>query len=595
MKNLKTLLLLCIIVFFCNQNIYAQAGSLDPSFGNNGIVYDAKHDPHGYALQADGKILVSGDDFIIDRYNQDGSIDAGFGNNGTVKILISREGSFNSVLYKEDGKILSSGSIQSDDYTHANIILVQCFPDGRVDSSFGENGIVITDYGVNFRTRSMAIQPDGKIVITGERSSNVNDLNKTFVIRYNTDGTLDNSFGNEGKVITAYDLEVNSRKIIVQADGKILTSGTYGYLDYSPSYMATRYKADGKLDNNFGENGVAFSGDFGVNPQGYWYTDMHDMVLQSDNKIIVGGKTGTNGQFNTGLCRFNSDGSLDMSFGIEGKVITSVGNFQTPTYGIALQPDGKIIAGGEYSPKAQSYIYFSMFRYQPNGMLDSSFGENGRVTTPEAGKYAGAEKVILQPDQKILLLGAANDGYSIARYFNDNVLAANFKDVKAVANKDAITITWQTLNETGTKSFTVERSGNANDYVVINTVPAKGVASNYSYTDKNPLSGTSYYRIRENAANGTNTFSPVVKVVFNDNGVISLYPNPAKNTVTVKGLNKSIIATIRITDMNGREISKQNFTQSSSATLNIRALAQGSYFVLVEQNGKVTKLRIVKE
>ncbi|MFZ1798709.1 MAG: T9SS type A sorting domain-containing protein, partial [Chitinophagaceae bacterium] len=126
-------------------------------------------------------------------------------------------------------------------------------------------------------------------------------------------------------------------------------------------------------------------------------------------------------------------------------------------------------------------------------------------------------------------------------------------------------------------------------------VPAKGVASNYSYTDKHPLSGTSYYRIRENAANGSNTFSLVVKVVFNDNGIISLYPNPAKNIVTIKGLNKNTTATIRITDMNGREISKQNFTQSSTATLNIRALAQGSYFVLVEENGKVTKLRIVKE
>jgi len=596
MKTQYNFFILLLSICLCfNSILFAQAGSLDPSFGNNGIVYNAKHDSQGYALQADGKILVAGDDFIIDRYDQDGSIDAGFGNNGTVKILVNREGSFKSVLYNEDGKIIASGSIQSDDYTHFNIILVQCLPDGKIDSSFGVNGIVFTDYGVNFRTRSMAIQPDGKILITGERSANVNDLKKTFLIRYNTDGTLDNSFGNEGKVITEYDREVSSRKILIQPDGKIITAGTYGFLNNLPYYMVTRFMTDGKLDKPFGENGIALSGYFGVNPQGIWNTGMRDMVLQSDNKIIVSGITGPEPLINTGLCRFNDDGTLDMAFGLGGKVITSVDNFETPTYGIALQPDGKIIAGGEYSPKTQSYIYFSMFRYQPNGMLDSSFGENGRVTTPEAGKYAGAEKVILQPDQKILLLGAANDGYSIARYFNDNVLAANFKDVKAVANKDAITITWQTLNETGTKSFTVERSGNANDYVVINTVPAKGVASNYSYTDKNPLSGTSYYRIRENAANGTNTFSPVVKVVFNDNGVISLYPNPAKNTVTVKGLNKSIIATIRITDMNGREISKQNFTQSSSATLNIRALAQGSYFVLVEQNGKVTKLRIVKE
>ena len=588
-------ILLLSICLFSNSFVFAQAGTLDPSFGNNGIVYNDDFDPGDYSLQSDGKILVAGYANFIERFNEDGSKDLSFGNNGTVIIPVLRLATFTGIETLNDGKILASGSIQSDDYSHFNIILVLCFPDGRVDSSFGENGIVFTDYGVNFYNRSMTIQTDGKIVITGERSTNVNDLNKTFVIRYNTDGTLDNSFGNEGKVITEYEIEVNSRKIIVQADGKILTSGTYGFLEYSPNFIVTRYKPDGKMDNSFGENGIALSGVFGVNPQGYWYTDMHDMVLQPDNKIIIGGKTGTNGQFNTGLCRFNSDGSLDMSFGIEGKVITSVGNFQTPTYGIALQPDGKIIAGGEYSTKSQSYIYFSMFRYQPNGMLDSSFGENGRVTTPEAGKYAGAEKVILQPDQKILLLGAANDGFSIARYFNDNVLAANFKDVKAAQNNEAITITWQTLNESGTKSFTVERSMNASDYVGINTVPAKGVASNYSYTDKNPLDGISYYRITENAANGTNTFSPVVKVVFNDNGVISLFPNPAKNTVTVKGLNKNVTAVIKITDMQGREISSQNFTQSSSATLNIRALAQGTYFVQVAQEGKVVRLKMVKE
>ncbi|MFZ1800352.1 MAG: hypothetical protein WAU24_10860, partial [Chitinophagaceae bacterium] len=332
MKYFNKIIITSLLIFIGNQKASSQAGSLDPTFGNNGIVYDAKHDPHGYALQADGKILVSGDDFIIDRYIQDGSIDAGFGNNGTVKILVTREGSFNSVLYKEDGKIIASGSIQSDDYTHFNIILAQCLPDGKIDSSFGVNGIVFTDYGVNFRTRSMAIQPDGKIVITGERSSNVNDLKKTFVIRYNADGTLDNTFGSEGRVITVYKREVTSLQIVIQPDGKILTSGTYGYLNDLPFFMATRYMADGQIDESFGENGIAFSGYFGINPQGIWHTRMQDMVLQPDNKILVGGQTGT-GEINTGLCRFNADGSLDMSFGLEGKVITSIVNFKTPTYG----------------------------------------------------------------------------------------------------------------------------------------------------------------------------------------------------------------------------------------------------------------------
>ena len=442
----------------------------------------------------------------------------------------------------------------------------------------------------------MTIQTDGKIVITGERRANVNDLKKTFVIRYNGDGTLDNTFGSEGIVITNYKREVTSLKIVIQPDGKILTSGTYGYLNDLPFFMATRYMADGQIDESFGENGIALSGSFGVNPQNIWNTGMRDMVLQSDNKIIVSGITGPEPLINTGLCRFNADGSLDMSFGIEGKVITSVENFQTPTYGIALQPDGKIIAGGQYSPKTEPYIYFSMFRYLSNGVLDSSFGKNGRVTSPEAGEYAISNKVIIQPDSKILLLGPSDIGYSIARYFNDNILASNFKEVKAIQENDNITISWQTLNESGTKSYTVERSNNAKDYAGISTIPAKHTASNsYSYTDKNPLYGDNYYRIKENAANGTNTYSQTLKVNFENNNIISLYPNPAKNTVTIKGLNKNATAVIKITDMNGRDINTFNFSNTSSPTISIRALAQGSYFILVEQNGKVTKLRMVKE
>ena len=142
----------------------------------------------------------------------------------------------------------------------------------------------------------------------------------------------------------------------------------------------------------------------------------------------------------------------------------------------------------------------------------------------------------------------------------------------------------------------MERSNNAKDYVGISTIPAKHAAGNsYSYTDKNPLYGDNYYRIKENAANGSFTYSQTLKVVFENGNKISLYPNPAKNTVTIKGLNKNATAFIKITDMNGREISKFNFSNTSIATLSIRALAQGSYFILVEQNGKVTKLRMVKE
>lgn len=129
----------------------------------------------------------------------------------------------------------------------------------------------------------------------------------------------------------------------------------------------------------------------------------------------------------------------------------------------------------------------------------------------------------------------------------------------------------------------------------INTIPAKGIAGSYSYTDKNPFVGINYYRIRENTINGSSNFSAVVKVLFNVNSILSLYPNPAKNTVTVKGLNKNITAIIKITNAQGKEILSQNSIQSSSATLNISVLAPGTYFVQVAQGGKLAGLKLVKE
>ncbi|MBS1729630.1 MAG: T9SS type A sorting domain-containing protein, partial [Bacteroidetes bacterium] len=139
-------------------------------------------------------------------------------------------------------------------------------------------------------------------------------------------------------------------------------------------------------------------------------------------------------------------------------------------------------------------------------------------------------------------------------------------------------------------------SGNAQDYRDIANIPAKGQTENsYNYTDKNPLAGDNYYRIRENARNGTVSYSQTLKVNFIQSGVLSLYPNPAKNTVTVKGLDKNSASVIKIMDMQGREISSQHFDRVSTATLNIRNLAQSAYFVQITQGEKVVRLKMVKE
>ena len=598
MKYFNKIIIISLLIFIGNQKAVSQVGTLDPTFGDNGVVIlDLISNCDASVILNDGKILVTGGSFLSDfnlwRFNPDGTLDASFGQNGWVGHNF--EGMLRKIhgmVLLTDGKILFTGEFFPM-IGGVDAAILKCNPDGSLDSSFGINGFNSVHINSYNYPAGIVVQNDGKIVIAGQAENVVGNPKSAFLARFMTNGGLDPSFGTNGVVITYYSAQTPIVDIAIRPDGKLLTGGTYNNLSSHSSYQVECYNTDGSVDESFGVHGIARYV-FGEGQSGDWNTLFYAMALQDDGKIVCTGTSGKGNDEIMGLCRFNADGSTDLSFGDNGGVITGFRNYRfIEALDIALQIDGKIILSTLIDNNNAPFL---IVRYDMNGQLDPTFGEGGFAANI-IGSYTKGKNVHVLLDGKILIVGDTyeNNQILLARYNGDNVLAANFKEVKATQTNDAITITWQTLNESGTKSFTVERSNNANDYVGMNTVPAKGVASNYSYTDKNPLSGISYYRIRENAVNGTNTFSPVVKVVFNDNGVISLYPNPAKNTVTIKGLNKSITATIRITDMNGREISKQTFTQISSATLNIRALAQGSYFVLVEENGKVTKLRMIKE
>ncbi len=599
MKTLKSLIILIILINFCTTKTFAQAGTLDPTFGENGLlVTQALTFNNRSIILEDGKILFFTTPNTLDKFNSDGTYDVSFGDHGRIVHNFNGQISDATTNFalQSDGKIICTAAYEpltGDFYS----CVYRCNPDGSLDSSFGYNGKDTVYIDKLNSPSGIVVQPDNKIVICGDVRKNIYDDKRTFIYRLMPDGGLDPSFGDGGIVVNKHSNDINSDALIITHDGKLIIGSTYGPYDDRPSYHLESFNPDGSVDAGFGNNGIA-QFIFGQVQGGIWASEMKSMILQPDGKITCSGISGQD-LFQLALCRFNTDGSTDESFGEGGGVIT---HFQDIQYlknsDITLQPDGKILTTG-FAKFGVNILL--LIRYNTDGSLDQNFASDGIASVSNSPSSIVPTSVHVLADEKILVTGVtyappgSQEFIFLSRFNGDNVLAANFKDVKAFANKDAITITWQTLNESGTKSFTVERSGNASDYAGINTVPAKGVASSYSYTDKNPLDGISYYRIRENAANGTNTFSPVVKVVFNSTGVISLYPNPAKNTVTVKGLNKNSTAIIKITDMQGREISSQNFTQSSSAILNIRALAQGTYFVQVAQDNKVVRLKLIRE
>ena len=380
MKNKITLLAaIGYLAVLPNGFVRAQTGSLDLTFGTNGVVSTAIGLYSGglsSALQSDGKIIVAGSststsalsgEFGLVRYNNDGTLDASFGSGGKVIINFgSGVDAGNSVAIQSDGKIVMAG--QSYNGTNIDFALLRCNTDGTLDNTFGTNGKLTTNFGSsNDIANSVVIQLDGKIIAAGYTNSGAYD--DFAIVRYNSDGTLDASFGVAGKVTTDYQgFSERAFSVVLQGDGKIVVGGFSGMSDF----FLTRYNTDGTLDSGFGTGGKV-STDFGNGDNG------NSLAIQSDGKIILAG-VANNGNYNIfGIARYNSDGSLDNTFGSGGKTTTDFGKY-CEGKSVAIQSDSKIIVGG-LAQDANSQPNFALARYNANGSLDLSFGSGGKVTT----------------------------------------------------------------------------------------------------------------------------------------------------------------------------------------------------------------------
>jgi uncharacterized delta-60 repeat protein len=365
------------------------------------------------AVGYDGTVATQRDIAVL-RYRLNGTPDSSFGTAGQVFTDLGGEDFARDVAIQRDGKILAAG----DGGPNQDLAVVRYNTDGSLDTSFGTGGYVLTDFGGNDVARGVAVQNDSKIVAAGFTLQPNADF---IVARYNPDGSLDPSFGTGGKVQTTLNGNDLTRGLVIQRDGKIVV---VGYSNYD--FALVRYNTDGSLDPSFGTGGVVIT-DFG-------YQDVcRAVVLQRDGKIICGGYSGTGGggfgeepglgdKADFAMARYLPDGSLDPTFGTGGLVTTDYtgGSDGEHARTIVLQRDGKIILAGhvgEVGGVADGD--FATVRYNTDGSLDTTFGVGGWAVT-DFGGTDGARDAAIQSDGKVVEVGITGGfggfQFALARY-----------------------------------------------------------------------------------------------------------------------------------------------------------------------------------
>ena len=396
---------------------------------------------------ADGKVLAAGragGDFAIVRYNEDGSLDTTFGAGGKQTIDFGGYDAAASLVVQSDGKIVAAGVTYTlDGQGPGEFAVVRLNNDGSLDSTFGASGKQMIRFGSSDTCSGVSLQSDGKIIVAGTSLDPGTTRSEFAVARLNSDGSLDNTFGAAGE----QKIDVGSGSnfayaLAVESDDKIVVAGI-SFQGGSYDFAMAGLNANGSLDRLQTIN-LSPGGDLA-----------YAVAVQSDGKIILAGYTGSESDF--AVVRLNNDFTSDLSFGANGKQMIDMGSHLDTAAAVAVQSDGKIIvAGTSYRTTGQ---VFAVARLNSDGSLDNTFGADGKQTIDFGSTHAVDNAVAVQTDGTILVAGFAFQGssqlFAVARLLGVATMELS-SSVNPSPYGQAVTFTATVSSSTGIPAGTVK-------------------------------------------------------------------------------------------------------------------------------------------
>lgn len=406
----------------------------DNSFGNNGILYGFVGFYAAFAIQFDDKIVVGTNQnsgVQIVRYSKKGATETGFNfNNGSNSIL--------DLQIQKDGKFLITGGNTNNDFALVRLHSISNFASnqGKIYTQFTTN---------NDAANAIALRAGGKPIVVGNVTNAVSPTSGTDfgIVAYNADGSLDLGFGSNGFASISFDADDRANALAVQTNDKILVAGKAAN-GSQYNLVVVRYNANGTLDNTFGIAGIA------TLEIDFFDSEAISIALQTDGKIVVAGLSHDqfNNDFYAILARFNTNGTLDNTFGTNGVVDLPAGNGYAGK-SVTIQADGKIVIACANLSGVGDFV---VIRCNANGSIDNTFDTDGKVSTNVGTENSFAKSLVLTSDSRMIVCGAAKengtdvlamvaynaDGSLDNNFDNDGIVLTNLSPIHATANALAV-------------------------------------------------------------------------------------------------------------------------------------------------------------